>query len=59
MLLFRLDGDRVRSVGQFVGDPDAVTACWPEQVATASSMLADELPPRCGDPSGAVVRRSS
>jgi len=28
MLLFRLDGDRVRSVDQFVGDPAAVTAFW-------------------------------
>jgi hypothetical protein len=28
MLLFALDGDRVRSVDQFVGDPAAVTAFW-------------------------------
>lgn len=28
MLLFILDGDRVRSVDQFVGDPAAVTAFW-------------------------------
>jgi hypothetical protein len=28
MLLFRLDGDRVQSVDQFVGDPGAVTAFW-------------------------------
>jgi ketosteroid isomerase-like protein len=28
ILLFALDGDRVRSVDQFVGDPSAVTAFW-------------------------------
>jgi hypothetical protein len=28
MLLFRMDGDQVRSVDQFVGDPAAVTAFW-------------------------------
>ena len=28
MLLFALDGDRVSSVDQFVGDPPAVTAFW-------------------------------
>jgi ketosteroid isomerase-like protein len=28
MLLFDVDGDRVRSVDQFVGDPSAVTAFW-------------------------------
>jgi uncharacterized protein len=28
MLLFRIDGDQVRSVDQFVGDPAAVTAFW-------------------------------
>src|SRR4051812_4844485 len=28
ILLFTLDGDRVRSVDQFVGDPTAVTAFW-------------------------------
>jgi ketosteroid isomerase-like protein len=28
ILLFTLDGDRVRSVDQFVGDPGAVTAFW-------------------------------
>ena len=28
MLLFAIDGDRVRSVDQFVGDPAAVTAFW-------------------------------
>ena len=28
VLLFALDGDRVRSVDQFVGDPEAVTAFW-------------------------------
>ncbi len=28
MLLFNVDGDRVRSVDQFVGDPSAVTAFW-------------------------------
>jgi DNA-binding CsgD family transcriptional regulator len=28
ILLFALDGDRVRSVDQFVGDPAAVTAFW-------------------------------
>jgi ketosteroid isomerase-like protein len=27
-LLFQLDGDRVRSVDQFVGEPAAVTAFW-------------------------------
>jgi ketosteroid isomerase-like protein len=28
VLLFVLDGDRVRSVDQYVGDPSAVTAFW-------------------------------
>lgn len=28
MLLFNVDGDRVRTVDQFVGDPNAVTAFW-------------------------------
>lgn len=28
ILLFRVDGDRVRSVEQFVGDPPAVAAFW-------------------------------
>jgi ketosteroid isomerase-like protein len=28
ILLFAVDGDRVRSVDQFVGDPAAVTAFW-------------------------------
>jgi ketosteroid isomerase-like protein len=28
ILLFVLDGDRVRSVDQYVGDPTAVTAFW-------------------------------
>jgi ketosteroid isomerase-like protein len=28
ILLFTLDGDRVHSVDQFVGDPSAVTAFW-------------------------------
>jgi ketosteroid isomerase-like protein len=28
ILLFTVDGDRVRSVDQFVGDPTAVTAFW-------------------------------
>ena len=28
VLLFRLEGDRVRSVDQYVGDPAAVTAFW-------------------------------
>jgi ketosteroid isomerase-like protein len=28
ILLFTLDGDHVRSVDQFVGDPPAVTAFW-------------------------------
>jgi ketosteroid isomerase-like protein len=28
VLLFGVDGDRVRSVDQFVGDPAAVTAFW-------------------------------
>jgi ketosteroid isomerase-like protein len=28
ILLFVVDGDRVRSVDQFVGDPGAVTAFW-------------------------------
>jgi ketosteroid isomerase-like protein len=28
MLLFVLDGDQVRSVDQFIGDPVAVTAFW-------------------------------
>jgi ketosteroid isomerase-like protein len=28
MLLFAIDGDRVRSVDQFVGDPKAVAAFW-------------------------------
>ena len=28
ILLFALAGDRVRSVDQFVGDPEAVTAFW-------------------------------
>lgn len=28
ILLFEVDGDRVRSVEQFVGDPAAVTAFW-------------------------------
>jgi ketosteroid isomerase-like protein len=28
ILLFEVDGDRVRSVDQFVGDPAAVTAFW-------------------------------
>jgi ketosteroid isomerase-like protein len=28
ILYFTLDGDRVRSVDQFVGDPPAVTAFW-------------------------------
>jgi ketosteroid isomerase-like protein len=28
VLLFAVDGDRVRSVDQFVGDPAAVTAFW-------------------------------
>jgi ketosteroid isomerase-like protein len=28
ILLFRVDGDRVRSVDQFVGDPKAVAAFW-------------------------------
>jgi ketosteroid isomerase-like protein len=28
ILLFVVDGDRVRSVDQFVGDPTAVTAFW-------------------------------
>jgi ketosteroid isomerase-like protein len=28
ILLFALDGDRVRTVDQFVGDPGAVTAFW-------------------------------
>jgi hypothetical protein len=28
ILLFTLDGPRVRSVDQFVGDPPAVTAFW-------------------------------
>jgi len=28
MLLFKVDGDRVMSVDQFVGDPPAVTAFW-------------------------------
>ena len=28
VLLFTLDGDRVRSVDQFVGDPGAVAAFW-------------------------------
>ena len=28
MLLFVVDGDRVRSVDQFVGDPSAVAAFW-------------------------------
>jgi ketosteroid isomerase-like protein len=28
VLLFAVDGDRVRSVDQFVGDPGAVTAFW-------------------------------
>lgn len=28
VLLFVLDGDRVRTVDQFVGDPPAVTAFW-------------------------------
>jgi ketosteroid isomerase-like protein len=28
ILLFALDGDRVRSVDQFVGDPNAVAAFW-------------------------------
>jgi hypothetical protein len=27
-LLFTLDGDRVRGVDQFVGDPGAVAAFW-------------------------------
>ena len=28
LLLFRVDGDRVRTVDQFVGDPSAVKAFW-------------------------------
>lgn len=28
ILLFALEGDRVRSVDQFIGDPTAVTAFW-------------------------------
>ncbi len=28
LLFFTVDGDRVRSVDQFVGDPSAVTAFW-------------------------------
>jgi ketosteroid isomerase-like protein len=28
ILLFAVDGDRVRSVDQYVGDPSAVTAFW-------------------------------
>ncbi len=28
LLFFTLDGDRFRSVDQFVGDPSAVTAFW-------------------------------
>jgi ketosteroid isomerase-like protein len=28
IVLFTLDGDRARSVDQFVGDPSAVTAFW-------------------------------
>jgi hypothetical protein len=28
ILLFTIDGARVRTVDQFVGDPDAVTAFW-------------------------------
>ena len=28
ILLFVLDGDHVRSVDQYVGDPTAVTAFW-------------------------------
>ena len=28
ILLFTVDGDRVRSVEQYVGDPSAVTAFW-------------------------------
>ena len=28
LLLFVVDGDRVRSVDQFVGEPAAVTAFW-------------------------------
>jgi ketosteroid isomerase-like protein len=28
LLLFRIDGDRVRSVEQFIGDHEAVTAFW-------------------------------
>ena len=28
ILLFKVDGDRVRTVDQFVGDPSAVTAFW-------------------------------
>jgi ketosteroid isomerase-like protein len=28
VLLFAVDGDRVRTVDQYVGDPDAVTAFW-------------------------------
>ena len=28
ILLFKVEGDRVRSVDQFVGDPSAVKAFW-------------------------------
>lgn len=28
VLLFRIDGGRIRSVDQFIGDPTAVTAFW-------------------------------
>jgi ketosteroid isomerase-like protein len=28
IVLFTLDGGRVRSIGQFVGDPAAVAAFW-------------------------------
>ena len=33
ILLFALESHRVRSVDQFVGDPDAVTAFWGEREA--------------------------